>query len=311
MRGVTYAFLGPEDQAGKYAKKGTTSDVTLFNAKKGDDALNLVTASRYPEKLASLCLALDLADEVVLQPAQLDKTLGEQVVGCELFGKTRGFLRAGDHAAQLGPILARTALKDLTPGDEPEGVFRERLWERVASSTSGPLVCAIDHSFPVKGVGTVLLGLVRSGEIHAHDALQAFPTERVIDVRSIQVHDVDQKSAPTHARVGLAVKGVEATDVPRGTVLAPKGSLQVLPAGQPATLPVQLHPFNKWTPKAGTVLHVFHVLQDAVLRIDAADTRSITGTLEQPLAVVPGQPAVLLDLDNKVQRFVGRATLPG
>lgn len=311
MRGVTYAYLGPEDAAAKYAKKGTASDVTLFNAKKGDDALNLVTATRYPDKLSSLCVALDLADEIILQPAQLDKTLGEQIVGAELFGKTKGFLRAGPHLAQLQPILAKTTLKDLTVNDEAEGVFRENIWERVDESKTGPLFIPVDHSFPVKGVGTVVLGLVRSGEVLAHATLQIYPTDKTLEVRSIQVHDVDQKSAPTRARVGLAVKGVEAPDVSRGTTLAPKGSLKVIQPGTSVTLPIQLHPFNKWTPRGGSVLHVFHVLQDLVIRIEAATATSITGTFDQPLVVVPGQPAVLLDLDNKVQRFVGRATLPG
>jgi len=311
MRGITYAYLGPEAEAGKYAKKGTASDVTLFNAKKGDDALNIVTATRYPDKLTSLLLTLDLADEVILQPAQLDKTLGEQVVGCDLFGKTKGFLRPGDNSAQLQQILAKTALKDLTLSEEPEGVFRERLYERVAATNEGGLAIPVDHSFPVKGVGTVILGLVRSGEVKVHDTLQVFPTDKTLEVRSIQVHDIDYKSAPTRSRVGLAVKGIEADQVPRGTVLAPKGSLKVLEAGKPVGFPLQLHPFNKWTPRAGTVLHLFHALQDVVLRVDSADAKTVAGKLESPLAIVPGQPAVLVDLDNKVQRFVGRVTLPG
>jgi selenocysteine-specific translation elongation factor len=313
MRGVTYAVAGSDELAGRLAKKGTATDVTLYNAKKGDAHLNLVTPSRYPDKLQSLLVALDLADEVILAPQQADRWLGETIVACELFGKTRGFARPGPQLPpdQLRQLLARTQLKEVEVTEEPEAVFRERVYERATSTPEGSLVVPVDHSFPVKGVGTVVLALVRQGELKVHQTLQAFPETDTLEVRSIQVHDVDHKSAPGRSRVGLAVKGVEADRVPRGAILAPPGTLRVLEAGTPHTFPLALHAFNKWTPRAGTVLHPFHVLQDRVLRVDAVDGASLTGRLDAPLAVVPTQPAVLVDLDNKVQRLVGRVTLPG
>lgn len=318
MQGITYAYLGPEDAAGKFAKKGTATDITLFNAKKGDQHLNLVTATRYPEKLSSLLITLDLSDEVVLHPAQLDRSLGEQIVAAELFGRTKGFARASAQvpAEQLRQILSKTSLKDLEVTEDSDALLRDKLYERVAASTEGDLVLPVDHSFPVKGVGTVILGLVRGGVVNAHQTLQIYPTDRTLEVRSIQVHDVDVKSAPTRSRVGLAVKNVEAPDVSRGTVLAPPGSLKVLTPEMPVKLKIALHPFNKWAPRAGAVLHLFHLLQDAVFRVDAAEgatkeSVTLAGKFEQPLAYHPNYPMVLVDLDNKVQRFIGRATVHG
>src|SRR3990170_1934803 len=95
LKGVTYAYLGAESDAAKYAKKGTASDITLFDTKKGDAHLNLVHASRFPEKPQSLLYTLDLADEIILHPQQLDRFLGETIVGAELLGKIRGFARPG------------------------------------------------------------------------------------------------------------------------------------------------------------------------------------------------------------------------
>lgn len=318
MKSVTYAYVGPEDEAGKFAKKGTASDITLFNAKKDEVHLNIVTPTRFPEKVTPLLHALDLADQVILHPQQVDRHLGETIVACELLGKTKGFARAseGAPAAQLKGLLGKTALKTLEVTEEPEATFRERLYGAAGGSSDGACVVPVDHAFPVKGVGTVILGLVRSGEVKAHDQLQAYPGPKKVDVRSLQVHDVDMKSAPTRSRVGLAVKGVEPEDVPRGTVLAPPGSLKVLPAASSVTLDARLSPFSKWEPRAGAVLRLFHVLQDVVFRVGdlnppASPTPKITGKFETPLVVVPGQPAVLVDIDNKVQRLVGVVTLPG
>jgi len=312
VKSVTYAYLGPDDEAAKFAKKGTASDITLFNAKKGDAHLNIVTPTRFPDKVTPLLYALDLADEVVLHPQNVDRHLGETIVACELLGKTSGYVRASENAnaAQLRGLLAKTALKTLEVTEESEATFRERLYETAALSTDGACIVPVDHSFPVKGVGTVILGLVRSGEVKAHDALQAYPGPKKVDIRSIQVHDVDVKGAPTRSRVGLAVKNVEPQDVPRGTVLAAPGSLKVLPAGSSVTFDARLHPFSKWEPRAGAVLRLFHVLQDVVFRVTdvnppASPTPKITGKLETPVAVVPDQPGVLVDLDNKVQRLVG------
>jgi selenocysteine-specific translation elongation factor len=315
MRHITYAYLGPEDRAGKYAKKGTATDITLFNAKKGDIHLNLVTASRFPDKIMSLLYALDLADEVILQPEKVDRSLGEMVVAAELLGKTKGFLRAEGavNAAELQNLLSKTALKDLTLSTDPEGVFREQLYERQSARPSEPLAVPVDHAFPVKGVGTVALALVRSGTLKHHASLQSYPTTKMADVRSIQVHDVDQDSAAAGARVGLALKGAEPEDVNRGHVLAPQGSLQVAEAGKPIEATFVPHPFSKWTPKAGAVLHLFHVLQDVVVRVDdvkgAAPNLRLILKPEAPLTKVPGQPMVLVDIDNKAQRLAGRVQL--
>lgn len=310
VKGVTYAYLGPKDEAAKFAKKGTESDIVLYNAKQGDTHLNIVSPLGYPERMKGLLATLDLAEQIIFQPPRIDKELGEMVVGASLFGKTKGFLRPAPDvdANQLKAILAKTDLKGLEFIDAPDGVFRERLYEPAAAATEGPVVIPIDHSFAVKGVGTVILGLVRSGKVEAHQKLQAYPTDTVVEIRSIQVHDVDFKEAPTGSRVGMAVKGVEPEKVSRGIVLAPPGSLKI--ASGPAAVRVKVHysPFNKWEPRQGAVLHLYHCLQDVPIRVDGVTGDGLELRAESPWVIVPGQPMVLVDFDNKQQRFVGRAT---
>lgn len=314
MRGVTFAYLGPESHATRFAKKGTESDVTLYNAKQGDAHLNLVAPTRFPEKINSLLISLDLADEIVLHPDAVDRHLGEIVVGAELFGKTRGYARGSDQVPleQLRDLLSKTALGTLELTDEPDATLRERLYARAAATNEGDLVLPIDHAFPVKGVGNVILGLVRSGVVHVHDELQVFPTTETVQVRSIQVHDEDQKSAPGRSRVGIAAKGADIDHLKRGRILAPVGSLSVVEADQSIELTARLTPFCKWKPRKDTVLRLFHTLQDPVLRVDDVSIvdghAAIKGRLETPMARVPGQPLVLVDIDNPQQRFVGTAS---
>lgn len=311
MRSITFAFLGPEPDAARLAKRGTASDITLYNGKQGDAHLNLVHPTRFPEKVQSLAMALDIADGIILQPAQLDRAFGESVVGASLFGKTSGFLRVTPPLSpdQVLPLLENTPLASLEVSADPEGRFRERLYERALAGGPGPAVIPVDHAFPVKGVGTVVLGLVRSGEVSAHQSLQAYPSDRVVEARSVQVHDVDVPVAPARSRVGLAVKGAEAAEVPRGTVLASPGSLQVAAAGTRTRLRLEPSPFSKWRPREGAVAHLFHVLQDVEFRVDSVEDPVLSGRLGAPLAVVPDQPLVLADLDSPSQRFIGRASI--
>jgi selenocysteine-specific translation elongation factor len=315
MRNVTFAYLGTDDAAGKFAKKGTATDITLFNAKTADAHLNIVTPSRFPEKIMSLLYALDMADEIVLQPAAIDRSLGEMVVAAELLGKTRGFVRPSAKVTmpELQALLSKTALKDLTASEDNDAVFREKLYERAGAGQEGPLLLPVDHSFPVKGVGTVVLGLVRRGEVAAHQTLQIHPSTKTLEVRSVQVHDVDQPKAGGRSRVGLAVKGVEPQDVSRGTVLAPAGALTSLAAGATLNGTIELHAFSKWQPRAAAVLHLFHLLQDVVVRVETIQVHgkqaNVSLKLEGPLALAKEEPIVLVDVDNKAQRLVGRLRL--
>lgn len=318
MKSVTFAYLGPDEGAARLGKKGTSTDVSLFNGKRGDAHLNLVTPARFPEKLPSLLYALDMADEIILPVSQLDRSLGELVLGAELLGKTKGYLLVQPPAQpdQVDQILAKTALKGLRHFREAEGVLREALYDSAAEGPPGNLVLPIDHVFPVKGVGTVVLGLVRSGRVEHHQTVRLYPEEKQVEIRSIQVHDVDHKEASARSRVGCSLKGVEADEVSRGQILAPQGSLSVIRKDQPMTLRLAYTPFTKWEPRPGAVFHLFHALQFVPWRVDTVkdaskDGAAIVAHAEAALTLVPAAPMVAVDLDNKSQRFIGRAKIAG
>src|SRR5208283_1303265 len=76
----------------------------------------------------------------------------------------------------------------------------------------------IDRCFNVKGVGTVLLGIVTRGVLKKHDRLLK-PGKEIV-VRSIQCQDEDVEEADLGSRVGIAAKGITEEEVRKGDVLS-------------------------------------------------------------------------------------------
>jgi len=155
-----------------------------------------------------------------------------------------------------------------------------------------PLVF-IDHAFEVKGVGTVLLGVVRSGKISVHDKLVAYPEQTTVVIRNIQKNDVDEKEAFGSDRVGLAVKGASSKDVGRGSLLSPT------PLAIIRELPAKIE-YSKFSQKDSKTLNAYHCLQSAPCRIDGEKI-----IFEKQIAIAPGEPIVFCDL-NKKMRAVGK-----
>jgi selenocysteine-specific translation elongation factor len=104
-------------------------------------------------------------------------------------------------------------------------------------SLEGKCIIPIDHAFNVKGVGTVILGVIKQGAIKTFDKLKILPSGKDILVKSIQMHDDPVTECKSPARVGLAVKGVDADNISRGDVLCSPGSLKLKVATDADAIP--------------------------------------------------------------------------
>src|SRR5512147_2126539 len=91
MGNLMVAVLGAEGYAGSFAKKGTSTDITLYNLKRGEDTVTLVEPSRYPERLAPLFYAVSEARKAVVVVDQLDAALGESLVMLQCCGIASGY----------------------------------------------------------------------------------------------------------------------------------------------------------------------------------------------------------------------------
>src|SRR6185437_11356993 len=82
----------------------------------------------------------------------------------------------------------------------------------------GPVIIPIDHVFHVKGVGIVVMGVVKQGSVKVYYQLKIMPSGEDIVVKSIQMHDdpVDESNSP--ARIGLAVTGMIVEQITKGDI---------------------------------------------------------------------------------------------
>ena len=72
MGNLMVAVIGVPGYASALAKKGTSTDITLYNLKKGEDTVTLVEPSRYPERLAPLFFASSEAKKAIVVVEELN-----------------------------------------------------------------------------------------------------------------------------------------------------------------------------------------------------------------------------------------------
>ncbi len=308
---VTVAVVGTPGVSKELGKKGTTSDLTLYNTVRDGHAETIVEPGQFPDKFPPLVNALGMADQCLLVISELNRAVAESIATLEL-------VDVPTHVV-LGPAVGEAEVARLLKGGRLETAprlpldfvkLREMLEAWNAPERPGPPVAVLDHVFPVKGVGTVALGVVRQGTLRAHEKHRLWPSPKEVEVRSIQVHDVDRKEAGCGERVGLALKGVEADEVSRGETLAPAGA-----RSEGAHL--SSRDFVKCRYYRGDLMDGIHLHLSVGLQVVPVVVEHFatpTGTLEtdRPVVYQPGEAALLIDLSAAPgPRIVGRLTLSG
>lgn len=322
MSNITVAVLAPNGFSDSLGKKGTTSDITFYNLKKGDATVTFIEPTRYPEKLSSLFYAVSLADHIILVVDEITANFGETVLMLQCAGKTRGSLILRNYLSldQIAPLIKGTILEHYeTIENDPIGI-RENLLAAATKLTahqkakeSGNGVLPIDHHFNVKGVGTVVLGCVTHGIIKKHDSLKVIPTTKTAQVRSIQKHDDDAETAVTGDRVGLALKGVDSDELDRGYVLTNDPAIKY---SSVVTGKAQLVKYWPAPLKEDMVLYLGHWMQFLPSRVTKASAEGdwrmpeLTFTLEKELVYLPGARVVLHYLEGGKLRVVGFMNIP-
>jgi selenocysteine-specific translation elongation factor len=323
MGNITVALLGALDYGNSLGKKGTSTDITFYNIKKGEDTVTLIEPTRYPERLAPLFYAVSLSKEAIIVVDQLDATFGESLVMLQCADIKSGciILRNYIPKEKIVPLIKGTSLEQFEFLNDDPNYLREKLLVEASKQkhAEAPVgqqsvgTVPVDHSFNVKGVGVVVLGVVTNGIIQKHEVLNVLPSGKTAQVRSIQKHDDEFDVAGEGDRVGLALKNVEVEDLDRGAVLTNDPSIKTSSKMEAhATL------VKYWqTPiKQGMVMHVGHWTQFITAKVEAVvDTGdpkkpTLTLTLDKPLVYRPKDKAVLMYLEGAKLRVAGTVELP-
>lgn len=323
MGNLIVSILGTKGYADKLGKKGTATDITLYNLKKGDDTVTFLEPSRYPERLAPLFYSTTLAKKAIVVVDELDSFFGETLVMLQCCGIEKGsfILRNYIKPEEIKPLITKTILEkydfiDDEPSSIREQMLKEANQEKINKSskekeTTGSI--PVDHSFKVKGVGSVVLGIVAKGNIKKHDILDILPDTNTTQIRSIQKHDDEYNMAQKGDRVGLALKNIEVKKLDRGTVLTNDPTIKVT-----RTLETKAEIVRYWQAplKSEMIVHVGHWMQFLPARIESIiDNKNwrkpfLNLKLEKELVYHSGDNAVLTHLEGGKLRIVGTINMP-
>ena len=235
---------------------GTKSDIQFYN--RLDAGLGHVFCALapvdYPEKIKPFLQALSITSIhllVIDLELGLNATIGELLVGIDLFHQlfetkalviitgitSKSEWKLEDTKKKIEGILSTTSLKGteiITIREKEDYDFLKKKVIIVGETMPEPesnkksyAKVLIDHVFPVKGIGTVILGVVKKGIINASQMVEITgyngPAKKVI-IRSIQKHDRDFKIAYEGDRVGLALKGnIAPEDLSRDNIITTQG----------------------------------------------------------------------------------------
>ena len=293
-------MLGKQSIAAEFGKKGTETDISLYDRKESDVIKTWVTPSGFPEKIQPLLQAINLAEFVIFLVDKLDKFTGEQIIALDSLKKGKGILSHSFEVdeSKLDSMIKGTVLENYVKVEQDK--IKEEIDKIIPVIKEGPSEMVVDHCFDVKGVGTVILGKVTCGKIKQYDNLKLYPSDSDVLIKSIQMHDDPVEESICPARVGLAVKGVKPDDVGRGDVISEQGAVVV---GSEIELDFTKSPFYKSEISEGQMC-----LVSVGLQIKAAKFTSITPlklNFEKPIAYHKGDIAVILKPESTTIRILG------
>jgi len=260
---------------------GTKSDILFYN--RLDVGLNQVfcglTPLDYPEKIKPLLQTLVISNIHILVVdlnTGLNASIGEILVAMDLFYqlyRTKTLIviaginsntewKLPETRKKIEAILETTSLKntaifELKIKEDYDNLKKKIIQLGVKLLEKDPpqdmhTEILIDHVFPVKGIGTVILGIVKQGKVESGQLLEITGYESAVKkviIRSIQKHDRNFKIAYEGDRVGLALKGnISPRDVSRDNILVSPGVYKQV---NEISAKVSINKF--FTPKGGII----------------------------------------------------------
>ena len=301
---VNFVVLGKQSLASEFGKKGTETDLILYDRKESDIIKTWVAPGGFPEKIQPLFQAINLAEYVIFHVDKLDKFTGEQIIALDSLKKEKGILSHTFDVdeSKLDMMIKGTVVEKYLKVDQDK--IKEEMDKLEPISNDGPSELLIDHCFDVKGVGTVILGKVTNGKIKQYDNLKLYPANIDVLIKSIQMHDDPVTESICPARVGLAVKGAKPDEVGRGDVIAAEGAVDIKTELE---LDFIKSPFYK-----SEIAENQGCLVNIGLQIKAAKFTSISPlklSFEKPVICKKGEIAVILKPESTTIRILGSGSI--
>ena len=108
MYSINFVLLGDASIASQLGKKGTATDIIIYDRKTADTVYTWTAPATFPDKIQPLLQAVNIAEYAILNVSKLDKFLGEQVMALDSVGLLDGFVM---HSYEVDREKLRTLLK--------------------------------------------------------------------------------------------------------------------------------------------------------------------------------------------------------
>ena len=267
-------------------KETGKDDISFYSASHGGRILTLVEPTLYPDKIQPLLYSLSMADCAVVLVDTLTPKVGEIIVALNAMGISKGIL-----VSNVQLPLAGTVIDKYEKAADMDAA-REKLLTLQRGATGESMVALVDKAISVKSVGNVALGAVKSGKISKHEKLFLLPSNKEIEVRSIQISDAEAEEAPAGSRFGMAYKGEL---LERGVLVPLRNEFQVESVVNGR---FSKSPFFKDELKGR--IHAYTNMQFVEGTVTDNDL-----TLLQPLAFEKGETILVVDASNQKLRIAG------
>lgn len=211
---LTIGVFGDQELAKKLGKKGTTNDIAIYNHSSSEGVFTYICPNS--EKVQPLLQVLNMIDIPVLVVKSLTKEIGEMIIGINEMNFEKGFIITSIKDS-IQPLIKNTTLEKF------EFIDEDKLWPALLNlkieRNEDFLMISIDNCFNVKGIGTVILGIIKSGKIKMYEKVLVEPIGKEVMIKGIQSQDKNIEEACAGMRVGLNLKGVEIEELKRGFLI--------------------------------------------------------------------------------------------
>ena len=305
MKHLTIGIFHDVDIGRELGKKGTQSDIILYNRKTDDCIYSFMEP--VDDKFTIKSQITSEIDAAIISLEHPTKQTGETIVMLDSFNVSDGIIIVPPYTDKnnINKIIQNTSLQSFRIIEKNPITIFEHLQQMKPTQIekTNPIII-IDHSFRVKGVGEIILGFVKQGIVKKHDSLFLMPQKKNVIIRSIQMQDKDVDFAEAGSRVGCAIKGAKTEEISRGSVICTQDGIIV-------SKKITLH-FNKnefyHTDINNGVFHVSIGMQTIPVKLNDIDNNNLTIESEKDIVFTEEDVFLILDLNSKKSRIVGKGT---
>jgi selenocysteine-specific elongation factor len=321
------------DRLAEEKARGITIDLGFAYQAAGDGGvLGFVDVPGHEKLVRTMLAGATGIDHVMFVVAADDGPMPqtrEHLAILDLLGLSRGVValtktdlvsaeRTAQASAEVRALLAGTGLAnaDVLPLSCVTGQGLDALRAHLdaarialpAARTAGHFRLAVDRSFSLAGIGTVVTGTAVAGRVAVGDKLIVSPSGKPVRVRALHAHNAPAEQGQAGQRLALNLAGVDKHEVARGDWIVAE------PAHAPTqrfdarirVLAGEAQPLAQWTP-----LHLHLGAADVLARVVLLEGQPIEPggagwvqlELDRPIGALRGDRFILRD--QSAQRTVG------